>query len=375
MPPSPTRRLHSPAVLAAAEAAHAAHPDDRPAAVRALMDATALRRPQADALLYRVAGGARVRPSDETPDVREWRARRDAAEREVHPDERRAAAYDWLRPVELPAPEAPRARLKASERTLIAGDFHFPLECPRTVSVFLQTVAALRPRRVVLNGDLPDLLAVSRYPKDARRGQTWQLRDEVAAFHAFLHRLHTIGDAWGLEVVETEANHSGNGTASRWWRYLSDRCPELLGHAEAEARLSYQTWFHPSWSNIRLVDRVVIGNLVVMHGEIARAHGAYSARAHSEKWQASVLHSHTHRVGSSHRRVPAIDGLRGEAVVSSYEIGCMCRLDPAYAPGANWTNAFAVVTHGAGDEPPQVDTVVVHDGVAHVGALGARIAA
>jgi hypothetical protein len=377
--PSPTRRSHSPAVVAAAEAALAAHPDDRAAAVRALMAATGLRRTQADALVFRRAA-TRSAPShalsDESPAVAEWRARRDAAEREVSPAERLAETFDWLRPVALPAPLPPRARVRASERTLIAGDFHFPHECPRTVSVFLQTVAALRPRRVVLNGDLPDLLAVSRFPKDARRAHSWTLQDEQAAFHAFLHQLETIGAAWGLEILETEANHSGNGTGSRWWRYLSERCPELLRMEGAEAKLSYGAWWHPTWSSVRLVEHVVIGDLVVRHGEIVRQHGAYSARAHSEKWQASVLHSHTHRMGTSHRRVPAIDGLRAtEDVVSSYEIGCMCRLDADYAPGANWVNGFAVVTHGADGEAPAVETVVVRSGVAVVGALGARLAA
>lgn len=306
----------------------------------------------------------------DNPAASEWEDRRSRAAEDL---QRKAEVYDWLRPVELPAPVRPKVTGKPNNYTLVIGDLHFPSEDQPTCSIFIQTVAAIKPRRVILNGDTADLLAVSRYPKDARKGFTWALRDEVTAFHAFLRDLHGVGDAWGMEVVETSANHSGNGTEGRWWRYLSDRCPELLGHADAESLLSYQRWFYPTWSTITLTESVVIADdLLVIHGDMARANGGYSARGHAEKWQSSTLNSHTHRAGSSMKRIPAV-GTRPEGVRRAYEIGCACNLSPSYSRVPDWTNAFAVIAHD--QENYGVEVVNVVGGRATVAALGASLAA
>lgn len=279
------------------------------------------------------------------------------------------AWLDALRPVQLPAPERSHVTVESAKVTLIAGDFHFPHECPKTVAVFLETVRRLQPHRVILNGDTVDLLAVSRYPKDQRH--THDLRSEAKAFHAFLHQLWEIGNAWNMEIVETEANHSGNGTASRWHRYLSDRVPVLYSHDRAKELLAYETWFYPEWCPIRLVESVVIADdLLVIHGDIVRQKGAYSARAHMEKWQSSVLHSHTHRLGQSVRRISGIPG-RADAVQRAYEIGCMCTLNPSYASAPDWTNGFAIVQEGEGTYG--VELVSVINGVATIAALGQTI--
>jgi hypothetical protein len=326
-----------------------------------------VRRTQIDGHLQRYK---RSRIGNDNPAVAEWE---DCRERAAEDLRRRAEVYDWLRPVELPAPIRPKVTGRPNGYTLVIGDMHFPKHDERTLSIFVQTVAALKPERVILNGDTVDLLAVSKYPKDARARFKWTLRDEVVAFHAFLRDLHSVGDGWGMEIVETEANHSGNGTASRWWRYLSDRCPELLGHSEAEERLSYPSWFFPKWSSIRLVESVVIADdLLVLHGDMARAKGGYSARAHMEKWQSSTLNSHTHRVGSTVRRIPAV-GNRPEGVQRSYEIGCACDLSPVYASVPDWANAFAVIAHD--DSSYGVELVHVTNGRASVAALGASLAA
>lgn len=283
---------------------------------------------------------------------------------------------DWLdklRPVQLPAPEPATALVVPGDFTLVAGDFHFPQHCERSVAVFLETVRQLKPRRVILNGDTVDLLAVSRYPKDQRH--TWDLRQEVTAFHAFLHQLMSIGKAWGLVVLETEANHSGNGTASRWHRYLSDRVPVLYGHPEAQRMLDYRTWFYPEWCPIELVESVVIADdLLVLHGDLVRKSGAYSARGHMEKWQSSVMHSHTHRIGQSVRRIPAV-GTRLDGLQRAYEIGCMCSLTPSYVSAPDWANGFAIVSHDADEEEYGVELVTIQRGRAVVSALGQTVQA
>ena len=275
---------------------------------------------------------------------------------------------DDLRPVILDGPAPKRRAVTANAGvTVVAGDFHFPQQDDDAVSVLLETIRELRPSRVILNGDLPDLLAVSKYPKDARPKHNWALRDEAVAMHAFLQELERVLPA-DCELVETEANHSGNGTGSRWWRYLSDRIPHLLSMEGAEDKLSYQAWWYPTWSRLTLVDSVVLaGGLLVTHGDMARKWAAYSARAHAEKYQHSVLHSHTHRMGSSLQRVPQV-GERDESVIRAYEVGCMCRLEPSYASAPNWSQGFAVVVDDG--EEYGVELVNVVRGRAAVASLG-----
>lgn len=306
----------------------------------------------------------------DSPAVAEWEDRRERAAEDLR---RKAEIYDWLRPVELPAPIRSKVTGKPNDYTLVIGDMHFPKHDERTLAIFLQTVAALKPGRVILNGDTMDMFGVSKYPRDVRKRFKWEPRDEVVPFHAFLRDLHGIGDGWGMEVVETEANHSGDGTAGRWWRYLSDRCPELLGYDGAEERLSYASWFYPKWSTIRMVDHLVIADdLLVLHGDLVRGKGGYSARAHMEKWQSSTLNSHTHRSGSTVRRVPAV-GSREEGVQRSYEIGCACDLNPVYASVPDWATGFGIIAHDTNGYG--IELVQVVNGRASIAALGASVAA
>lgn len=281
---------------------------------------------------------------------------------------------DWLRPVSLPAPPKPKTKSKPNDFTMVAGDFHFGMQDDRANAVFLHTVEALKPKRVILNGDTVDLLAVSRYPKDKRKGKTWELRDEVTAFHGFLRALHEIGDGWGVEVLETSANHSGDGTEGRWWRYLNDRVPEILGHAEAEARLSYQSWFFPAWSSIKLVDSVMVADdLLVMHGDQVTKEAAYTARAARDKWMSSVLINHTHRMGFAPKTISARGG-RPTSYVRAHENGCQCRLEVPYGVALNWQQGFSIISHDASGTWG-IEQVMSLGGKASVATLGRTVSA
>ena len=288
-------------------------------------------------------------------------------------DEQIPAWLEQLRPVEFPAPDVPETTTSPNPYTIVAGDFHFPQQCDASIAILLETIRQLKPQELILNGDTVDLLAVSKYPKDQR--YKWDLQEEVVAFHRFLHQVMQIGGAWGMTIRETEANHSGNGTASRWHRYLSDRVPVLYAHPEAQQLLNYETWFYPTWAPIALVDSAIIAeDLLVLHGDMVRKHAAYSARGHAEKWHSSVMHSHTHRMGCSFERIPAI-GTRPEHIRRAFEIGCMCSLQPSYVSAPNWTNGFAIVSHGDRDAEYGVELVSIQNGRATVATLGQTLVA
>lgn len=314
---------------------------------------------------------------DEGAAVREWAARRDAAQREVErAAERDAAFLDRFRPVDLPPLPRTKAAAKPGAWAVVSSDHHWPIHDPRVESIILQVIDALRPAAYVLNGDGPDMLALSNYPKDARRGKSWELRDEQRAAKSWWYEVGRRMQQWGGACYETEANHSGNGRESRWRRWLNEHAAPLFGLDGFEADCSYGRYFHHPDVPVSLVDEhVIAGELRVRHGEIVRKHGGYSARAHGDKWQTSVMHGHTHRIGSSVKRRPGIPGVRADEWIRTYETGCACRLDADYCPGADWAQGFAVVQLDPASPNYGVELVHVVEGVATVNALGATLRA
>jgi hypothetical protein len=297
-----------------------------------------------------------------------------------HDEERIKDFLLSIKPVQYPAPERPKTYTMPNKIALVIGDTHFGVECWNTLDIFLQVVDDLKPEKIILNGDTVDLLSISRYSKDPRHSHT--LNDEILAYHKFLKILHDITEPYQTQILETNGNHSGNGVEGRWWRWISssDDIKQLLCIPSIADNLSYSKVFHPdeSWSRIKLVDSnddeesivELPDGLFVLHGDVVRKNGGFSARGTFEKRYASTITNHTHRIGSTCQRIPRI-GSRPDQIIKNYENGCACKLNPTYVSGANWQNGFSIVNYS--DGVTGVETVVVHDKKATVCALGKTI--
>lgn len=279
--------------------------------------------------------------------------------------------YAALAPIILVAPTPPACATSPTETTVVAGDFHFGPDSnsPECEEILLNVVKDLRPKAVVLNGDLPDMLAISRYPKDVRLRV--DLGEERRQMHRFLYRLHETVAPWSGKIVETNANHSGESQESRWWRYLSDRVPELAGSPEFQPQLTYKAMWYPEWANIEVVDYFPIcEGLIAIHGDLVRSQAGYTAKAMLEKWRHNLVHGHTHRMGATGYRVPAVAG-KEEHQMRAFEGACMCNLTPTYGSGSatNWQNGFMIFRHD--DEGNfGAEQVLIHKGLAVVNTLG-----
>lgn len=256
-----------------------------------------------------------------------------------------------------------------SDYAVVIGDTHFGSECPKTLGIFYEVLEELKPSTIILNGDTLDMTAISRYPKDIRH--TSNLKDERDAYHKCLATIREISPT--AKLYETNANHSGNSVESRWWRYLSERLGELACIPEIKEKLSYESVFLPEGADIKLVDYVQLAdNFYVMHGDVVRKHGAYSVIGMLEKWNASIMMNHTHRVGMTALRRPGI-GNKSENLIKGYENGCACDLSPVYASAPNWQNGFSIVALGEGDVG--VEQVIIKNGEAAISTLGCTIKA
>ena len=278
-----------------------------------------------------------------------------------------------LAPIQYPAPVKPAVLQSANPYCMVIGDTHFGMEDWNVLNLFLEAVSIIKPATVVLNGDTLDLFAISRYPKDVRH--IYHLKDEREAYHKFLKMLHDVTADFDCKIYETNANHSGDGVEGRWWRYLSERIGEIAGIPGIQESLSYENVFLPkdAWSRIQLVEHLELCNgdldnqFVIMHGDVVRRHGGFSARGILEKWYTSAMVNHTHRIGMTPQTFPAI-GSKKTRVVRVYENGCACSLTPCYASAANWQNAFSIINYSEFNYSVET-AVVVNDAVA-ISTLG-----
>lgn len=276
---------------------------------------------------------------------------------------------EQLAPIKIsPKYETP-TKTDLNDYAVVGSDFHFGCHDPRAIDIFLETIFQLKPNTIVLNGDTMDFLAISKYPKDLKNN--WSLQKEREEYHAFLYEL--INVSGGAKIYETHSNHSGQSIGGRWRRYLSDRLGELSSLPEITDILSYENVFMGEFKDqVEHVDFVDLNGLVVTHGTTVRKNGGYSARGEIDKWGASILHGHTHRIGSSCQRIPAI-GNRPERQLYGFEGGCLCSLDAAYGTAMNWQQGFNIV--GLSKDTFSVEQVMINSGKANIATLGKTIQA
>lgn len=274
-----------------------------------------------------------------------------------------------LAPISLTINNNSRPTVFHNDYALVIGDMHFGHECNNTLEIFYETVRQLKPHTIILNGDTLDMTSISRYPKDIRLSGS--LLTERIAYQQFLATLRTIDPF--VQIFETNANHSGDGVEGRWWRYLSERLGELKSLPDIAEKLSYSNVFLDPALNVQLVDYVELpGGLFVMHGDVVRKHGGYSARGLLEKWFTSIIANHTHRVGMTSQRIPGI-GTRPDQTITVYENGCACNLSPIYASAPNWQNSFCVVSTDAVNNTFSVEQVIIHGNKANIATLGKTV--
>ena len=272
---------------------------------------------------------------------------------------------EQLAPIQVNSNFAGKSKT-TNDFAIVGSDFHFGTHDEKAINVFLKTVEELQPQTVILNGDTMDCMAISKYPKDLK--VRWSLLDERKSYHEFLDTLLSISNA---TIYETFSNHSGQSIDGRWRRYLSDRLGELACLPEITNTLSYENVFMGEYQNyIQHVDYVDLNGLIVTHGTTVRKNGGYSCLGEIEKWKTSILHGHTHRIGSSCQRIPAIGG-RGEGLIVGLETGCLCSLEAAYGTALNWQTGFAIV--GVGGDSFGVEQVYIDKGTANICTLGKTI--
>ena len=209
----------------------------------------------------------------------------------------------------------------------IIGDLHIPFQDQRALREVELFLGELQPSLILYVGDIADFYELSKFDKNPARTDTLQ-KDMDAVDAMFKRHNNLCPDARKILLF---GNHE-----DRLRRYL---CGDGKPIASLDSNtVEYQ--YNLAENGVEWVaqDEVVMVNdrFMVSHGDIIRAHSAYTAKGMSDKHGGSGIHGHSHRLGSYYKR-------NRFGVYGWWENGCLCTLTPDWISWPNWQQGFSLV--------------------------------
>jgi predicted phosphodiesterase len=226
----------------------------------------------------------------------------------------------------------------AWETVVFVSDIHAPYHSSVLLESVLQVINDIQPDRIVINGDVNDFFALSRFNKAEERLDL--LQDELNVGKQIRAAIRNA--APNAIMNETLGNHDErlitypafNARALSSLEALKPKA--LLGLDEYEISLYPRCGF------------LLREDFLVEHGHIIRSQSGATAKARAEQTMISGIMGHTHRL-DSFRKV-------GYRRVSWFEQGCLCGTSPDYVIGeTNWQPGFAVGMFSTRTNNYQVD--------------------
>ena len=214
-------------------------------------------------------------------------------------------------------------------RALVLSDIHIPYHDVEAVQLAIKYGQERKANFVLLNGDIADHFAISRWEKDPRR------RDfpaEVRAVRQFLKALR--GCFPKARIVFKEGNHD-----ERLEAYLRVKAPDLLGLEEFSLKEIYE-FDELKIQHVGEKRPVRLGKLNTIHGHeyrFAIANPVNPARGFFLRCKTHILGGHFHQVAEHSERTLE------QKVLSAWSTGCLCGLHPDYSPLNPWSQGFAFV--------------------------------
>lgn len=215
--------------------------------------------------------------------------------------------------------------LKA-KRLAVLSDIHVPYHSVEAITAAFDKIAEEKPDAILLNGDTVDFYGLSRFMKDSRKRS---VAHELQALNEFLDVLQQFG----AKIIYKLGNHD-----ERYEHFLMHKAPELLGIPE----FKFENLLKAGERGMAVVGekRIIKANkLNIIHGHeypsvfspVNIARGLYM------KGKVSAMQGHNHAV-SEHTETD----MNGE-IVTTWSVGCLCELNPAYMPLNKWSHGFAMV--------------------------------
>jgi predicted phosphodiesterase len=233
-----------------------------------------------------------------------------------------------------------------AKKLAVLSDIHIPYHSITALSAALDFIQSEKPDAILLNGDTIDFYGLSRFMKDPRKRS---VAHELQATRDFLDIL----SQFGAKIYFKIGNHE-----ERYEHYLMRVAPELLGVREFELK-------HLLGLDARGIDlitdkRIMKANdLNIVHGH-EFGQSIFSpvniARGLFLRGKVTAMQGHNHAV-SEHTE----SNMNGE-ITTTWSLGCLCELNPAYLPINKWAHGLAIVDLSENGKDFHVRNYRIHKG-------------
>lgn len=218
-------------------------------------------------------------------------------------------------------------RLVGYARIGILSDVHFPYHDALALKAAVKSLKEYEVDTVILNGDIVDFYSVSFWDRDPSKRNLALERDFV--LRAFDRLRSALKD---VKFIYKAGNHE-----ARLGKFLSRKVPELWELEE----LRVDNFLRLKDFGMDYVDehtRIEAGELDILHGHEYRSFASVNvAITYLRRAFRNVLIGHYHKAQGDTKR-----DSRGH-LHGAWVVGCLCQLNPSYAPYNEWTHGFAFV--------------------------------
>jgi predicted phosphodiesterase len=213
------------------------------------------------------------------------------------------------------------------ERILVLSDIHAPYHDANVLRLALEMVESEQCDNILLNGDLLDFYAASKWETDPRERD---FKEEIRIGRILLKGMADLG----VKITWKIGNHE-----ERYERYLMQNASILLGVDDFELKslLRCEEYGIEMVSDMRIIEA---GGLRIIHGHeyrFAISNPVSPARGLFLRSRVNSLCGHFHQT-SQHSEKDLND-----KVTSCWSTGCLCDMHPRYAPLNKWNHGFAIV--------------------------------
>lgn len=217
--------------------------------------------------------------------------------------------------------------LKA-KRLLVLSDIHIPYHNIEALTCAFDFAKGEKPDAILLNGDTLDFFGLSRFSKDPKARS---FAHELKTFKEFMD---VIKKTFNAKVYFKIGNHE-----ERYFHFLWMKAHEIVGVEEFEL----ENIIKSRAEGIEIIkDKRIMkaGDLNIIHGHEFGG-SVFSpvniARGLFLKGKVSAMQGHNHS-SSEHSE----SNMNGE-LTTTWSLGCLCELHPAYLPINKWNHGFALV--------------------------------
>ena len=210
----------------------------------------------------------------------------------------------------------------------ILSDIHVPYHNVPALTAAIQFLKKEKIDALLLNGDTIDFFGLSRFTKDPRKRK---FKEELDTFKQLFDVLEK---QLKCKIFFKIGNHE-----ERYEHFLFEKAKELVGVEEFD----FENIIKARAKGIDIVSDkryMTLNSLAGIHGH--EYIGGISAPVNPArglflKSKVSSFQGHNHQ--TSEHTEPTLTG----KMVTTWSLGCLCELHPAYMPLNKWNHGFAIV--------------------------------